>query len=337
MPSHLVFAGGGARTLVFLSSIEVLAKKNLLKDVKHYWGNSAGALLATLLSLKTPIVKLRSLFETFDFTKLRDIDLINLMSFGDHWGLDSGTAFIKNVSEVLEDVKPGASLYTLQEVPGLHITAADLTIGKPVILDSTSFPTLKIVDALRASTSIPFFYKPFKNPVDGHLLVDGAVACNFPWVLLPNDKIRADAFGFDISSSHTKKEPTSLSEYIPSVLNFRERLWSSHLLKPEGSNILRFSVPGFPVWHLGLNKEDRDELFAIGTRFTENWIRQRSGSDILRTPPSSAHHYTHSKVSPVGRKDGSSDSRGFSHPPPRQDLSQGLSLPCSPSRRRWSV
>lgn len=338
MYKHLVFSGGGPRVLTFLASVEVLAKAGKLANVRNYWGNSGGAIIATLMSMNTPLPKIRHIFESFDFTKLRDIDISHLVTFGEHWGLDSGDAFFSHVTTVLNDIRPGAADYTLQEVPALHIAATDLTIGKPVILDSKSMPTMRVIDALRASTSIPFFYKPFRCPVNNHLLVDGAVACNFPWILLPSDAERNVALGFDFfTGDDASTEPRSLSEYIPAILNFRERLWNARHVKPVGPNILRFHVPGFPAWHLALKKEDRDELFDIGQRFTEQWLTQHS---VLKKPETLLHS------APPGTPQQSSPSGHTelllgSHVPEPPSLPQ---YPClrSPSEyrppaRRWSA
>jgi len=232
MLRHLVIAGGGPRCVTFMGALDVLHKLPQFAGVKDYWGNSAGAILATLLSLKTPYAKLHSVFTTIDFTKFRDVDLNNIMRFSTHWGLDSGDAFVANLKLMLEEVKPGSSEYTMQEIPGLHIACTDLTETKALVLDSISFPTMKLVDALRASTSIPFFFCPYRNPIDGHLLVDGGVAGNFPWIHLPDDAARASAIGLDFTSVITK-EPTSLGEYIPKILQFREH--NSSRLKPSDS------------------------------------------------------------------------------------------------------
>ena len=337
MPKHLVFAGGGPRSLVFLSAIEVLTKHKMLEGVKNYWGNSSGALLAALLSINTPLPKIRTVFETFDFTKLRDIELSNIMAFGENWGLDSGTAFYKHVQEVLEDIKPGSSAYTLQEVPNLHITATDLTAGKPVVLDSKSAPTLKVIDALRASTSIPFFYVPFRNPINNHIMVDGAVGCNFPWMLLPSDKDRNEALGFDYHTNSSQNGIANMSDFIAGILHFRDRMWNSSVLKPEGPNILRFHVTGFPAWHLALKKEDRDELFSIGHKFTETWITEHSSSKTPVVPPPSAHHHTPQQSSPLDHTGLSSGSHERSHPssPPYPPPHSPFGY--QPLRRRWSV
>lgn len=365
IPKHLVFAGGGPRCLSFLGSLEKLAEKGCSLDgVKHYWGNSAGALLATFLSLKVPLPKLRMVFETLDYTRFRDIDLSNIVTFGDKWGLDSGDAFFVHMKELLETVKPGASYYTLQEVPGLHITAADLTDNKMVILDGATFPTLKVIDALRSSTSLPFFYRPFRNPVNNHMLVDGAIGQNFPWSLLPSDKDRDEALGFNFKTYDTTGEPRSLTEFIPKILHFREAAAAhqaaaskvtplsqsqsaiasgqSVTTSPSGKkqhvhspNIIVFNVRGFPAWHLGVNKEDRQELFAIGHKTTEEWLIARSASETQSSQPPCAHQDTPPSLTPCSGE--SSESHGCPRPLQRQGPPQGSPSLSGPVCRRWSV
>ena len=336
-PKHLVFAGGGPRCLSFLGALEVLHTKKVFNTVSNYWGNSAGAIVATFMSMKIPMPKLRTIFETLDFTRFRDIDLTNIVSFGETWGLDSGEAFTKHMKELLEVAKPGSSHYTLQELPGLHIAAADLTETKMVILDGTTFPTLKVVDALRASTSIPFFYRPFRNPVNGHLLVDGAIGANFPWALLPSDEDRKAAIGFNFKIYDVSKEPQSLSEFIPKILNFREscrKLDSSKII--DEPNIINFNVRGFPAWHLALKKSDRDELISIGEKTIQEWLLTlNSAEGKTQTLSDCALQHTQPSVNPSSKL--LSDSPLRQHQQRRQGESQGLPTLCSQSGRRWSV
>jgi predicted acylesterase/phospholipase RssA len=346
MVRHLVFAGGGARCLAFMAALDVLRKKQCLNKVKDFWGNSAGALVATMMALNVPSPKLKHIMTTLNFTRFRDIDLGNIVSFGDNWGLDSGEAMKNTLRELLEDIKPGASQYTMQEVPGLHITAADLTATKPVILDSTTFPTLKLVDALRASTSIPFFYIPFRNPINNHILVDGAVACNFPWILLPSDKDRAEALGFDFTIVDYSKEPESLSEFVPKILNFRESCWGSDKFKPRGPNIIRFNVRGFPAWHLAVKPEDRAELFQIGETTVNSWLTEVGADWLLtlhtasRTPqtgPVCARLQTPEQGRPLSQEGELSGSHGCSSPEQPRGSVRDLSSQRRLSSRRWSV
>ena len=335
MAKHLVFAGGGPRCLSLLGALEVLNSHKMLDNAKQFWGNSAGALMATMLSLNVPLPRIRQAFYDLDFTKFRDIDLGNIVSFGTNWGLDSGEAFTKNLKLILEDLKPGSSEYTLQEIPCLHITASDLTITKPVILDSKTFPTLKLVDALRASTSIPFFYMPFRNPINNHLLVDGAVACNFPWILLP-DSIKNEAIGFDYKITDISKEPENLSEYIPKILNFRDKCWRSTIQK-DHDNVILFNIRGFPAWHLALKKEDRDELIKIGSDTASMWVTSRSHLGKTQKPPLSSDLSTPSQAHPSGCKDGLSGNPLSLCQQQPQDSRRGLPSRSLPPARRWSL
>jgi predicted acylesterase/phospholipase RssA len=335
-PKHLVFAGGGAKCLSFLGAIEVLHKADTFKQVSHYWGTSAGAIVATFMCLKIPMPKLRSMFETLEFTRFRDIDLANIVTFGDKWGLDSGDAFIRHMKELLESAQPGASHYTMQELPGLHITTADITDTKIVVLDGTTFPTLKLVDALRASTSIPFFYRPFRNPINNHLLVDGGVGYNFPWVLLPTDEDRKSALGFNFKKVISSNEPESLSEYIPRILTFREMARKIDSGENNTSpNIIDFNITGFPSWHLNLKQSDKDELFKVGKSAAEKWINSHSDGEMRQRPHTSSHQDIQSKNCPSSTQ--LLGTHEFQHQPLPQDQTQGSpSLPPR-SYRRWSV
>ena len=360
IPKHLVFAGGGPRCLTFLGSLETLVDRGCTLDgVKHYWGNSAGALLATFLSLKVPLPKVRQIFERLDYTRFRDIDLTNIVTFSTKWGLDSGDAFFIHMKELLETAKPGASQYTLQELPGLHITAADLTDNKMVILDGMTFPTLKVIDALRSTTSLPFFYCPFRNPVNNHMLVDGAIGQNFPWSLLPSAAGREEALGFNFKTYDKTGEPQTLMEFIPKILHFREAAAAAaaHLsattspqpsvalsatTSPSGKkqhvhspNVIIFNVRGFPAWHLGVNKEDRQELFSIGRKTTEEWLITRSASETQSSQPPSAHQDTPQSLTPCSGV--LSESHEFQPPLRHQGSPQGSPSLSGPASRRWSV
>ena len=345
MLRHLVIAGGGPRCVTFVGAIDVLHRLPHFAGIRDYWGNSAGAILATLLSLKISYAKIYNAFSTIDFTKYRDVDLNNIMGFSTHWGIDSGDAFVKNLRLMLEEAKPGSSEYTLQEIPGLHITCTDLTDTKPVVLDSVSFPTLKLVDALRASASIPFFFRPFRNPINGHLLVDGGVACNFPWIYLPNEEAKATAIGLDFAAT-VNREPTSLGEYIPKILHFREQYWNITRNKPIGPNIIRFTINGFPAWHLNLNGKDRDELFQIGRSTTERWLIEggtawlstlHSGPGSSGSRPESDPRCTLQPEHQSGKTGELSGNLLSSHRLQARGSPLGLPLLCPRSSRRWSV
>jgi predicted acylesterase/phospholipase RssA len=336
MVKHLVFAGGGPRAVSFLGAIEVLHKHNMINNVKHYWGNSAGALMAACMSLNTSPKDFRRIFYDMDFTKFRDFDINNIMSFSTRWGLDSGDAFTRNIKSVLETLKPGSSKYTLQELPGLHITATDLTDTKLVVLDSKSFPSMKLVDALRASTSLPFFYVPFRNPVNNHMYVDGAISCNFPWELLSKEE-QNDAIGFDFCTTDRAREPSSLSEFIPAIMNFRKR--SSDIKDPIEihRNVIVLNIKGFPTWHLALTKEDRDELVKIGVESTSKWITSRSDLKTAQMPLPSVVQNIPAQAGLLDHKGVSSDN----HESPSHLAARGsrphLSLKPSPICRRWSL
>jgi len=49
-------------------------------------------------------------------------------------------------------------------------------------------PNYKVVDAVRASMSYPYYFQPHLCPETGHYLADGAVISNYPLFVLPKEE-----------------------------------------------------------------------------------------------------------------------------------------------------
>jgi tetratricopeptide (TPR) repeat protein/predicted acylesterase/phospholipase RssA/ankyrin repeat protein len=71
-PHNLVFQGGGTKGFAYLGAIEVLEKKEMIKDVKRIAGTSAGAITATFLSMGYEFKEIKELFQETPFTKFLD-------------------------------------------------------------------------------------------------------------------------------------------------------------------------------------------------------------------------------------------------------------------------
>jgi predicted acylesterase/phospholipase RssA len=333
LPRTLVFSGGGSRCLLFLPALIELQKRGRLIKVEECWGTSAGALLASLYVINRDAQKIHSLMFKTDLSKFRDIDITNLLSIHQTWGLDDGKQLTMTIETMLEDSKQK----TMAEVPGINIVVCDLTAKKTIVLNSKTYPELRLVDAIRASMSVPFFLRPY-TASNGHLWVDGALRYNFPWQLLPNDTERRSALGFAF-----KKEisdyPKTITQYIFSVLNFNE---PERVSSSDWSNIVWFERPDFPAWFVKFKDEDYTMITEQSIKTIEDWIKsERSIGSMnpLRNSGSllpSSGHYIPSQVSPPHCKVELSDSQK-----PFREPIQDSSPPQSPykplSYRRWSV
>jgi len=326
---RLVFAGGGARCISFFHALSVLDSA-LLTDVEEWWGTSAGALIAALLSVKGDLSMMVRLSGIIDFRQFRNMELDHIFRISQTWGLDSGDGLLQGVSDMLDQV--GAKDWTLSKVPGLHLIIADVTHSKTIICSAKTHPDLLIAHAVRASMSLPFFYMPYRY-ADGSLWVDGGIRCNFAWRLLTKEQ-QTESIGFLFGtpqSGPAGQTPVSLSQYLLRLIHFGEKV------ELEG-NLVRVHIPNFPAWFINLQDEDRLELSSAGRTagelFMKEWIAKSSCSrpDPLETlPPSPA------PTLPENRAAETSDIliHCSSLPPP--DLRRNPPSQSSRLTRRWSV
>ena len=332
-PARLVFCGGGTRCIVFVHTLIELEKGGHLRNVREYWGTSAGALIASLLAVSKSATKLRDLIRDIDYTKFRDMDVSNLLSITSTWGLDDGHSLTREIERIFETIESGASLKTLSDVPGLNIVVSDLTIRETVVCNATKYPRLRIVDALRASMSLPMFYRPYIHPETGHYWVDGAIRANFPWMLLPSDEARRESLGFAFDKT-IDTSPKTFMDYIFSMVHFDEPKKFRFLKEHWTSNILFFPPPPFPSWFVRLREEDFTMMEAAGaSMLTAN--PQVCASQTSEIPPLSVRLHIPS-FSPPGHIGEPSDT----HLPSRvltPDSSQPQSHYIPPVSRRWSL
>lgn len=329
-PKTLVFAGGGTRCLLFLPALIELQKKGMLTDVDECWGTSAGVLLAALYLLSKDAQKVYDIMFSTDFSKLRDIDITNLLTIYQSWGMDDGRNLVQMIEQIFEGL--GVSkIITLQEVPGLHAVVSDLTNNKIVVLSARSYPDMRVVDAIRATMSLPFFFRPYKH-TNGSIWVDGALRYNFPWPLVPNTKT---ALGFAFKKPDYEA-PKSIAQYIHSILTFCEPAKKTYT---NSENIIFFKRPEFPSWFIKFTEEDYTMVKEQSVKTIDEWFLLTGSVPPLKTsesPQQSADHCTPLQVSPERHTTGLSDTLIPSHEPVLG--SSPLQSPCTqPSYRRWSV
>jgi predicted acylesterase/phospholipase RssA len=332
LPKHLVFSGGGTRCLLFLPALRRLETRQQLTQVKYWWGTSAGALLASLMAITRSVEKVDTIMHQTEFARFRDVSLLNMVNFTDVWGLDDGHGMVTELERLLELAQPGASSYTLADVSGVRIPVADLNLFETVVCSAESFPTLRLVDALRASMSLPMFYVPFRCPINGHIWVDGGLRAAFPWMCL-NPKEQKRALGFAFDRPWASQGPASFMDYIMSMMHFDDPVQTQRL-KQEKANILWFPSPPFPAWYVRLQKDDYELLEQMGTTTVEEWFRNSPKTGESR--PLSEVQHTPSPTGRSGRTDGMLGIPQSSCPPLLPGSPRDQSSRTRTSFRRWS-
>lgn len=156
----LVLSGGGARGIAHIGVIEELEKQGY--NIHSIAGTSMGALIGGIYAVgklndfKEWILNLDKL----DIFKLIDFTLISN-------GFVKGDRLFNELKAFIPDIQ-------IEELELNYVAiATDLTHRKEVI-----FKEGKLLDAIRASVSIPSIFTPVKQ--DDSILVDGGVINNIP-------------------------------------------------------------------------------------------------------------------------------------------------------------
>ena len=339
MYKRLVFCGGGTRVLFFLPSLVLFEKEGLLSDVNEYWGTSAGALLATFMAITRSASATHGYLHELKYTQFRDINIDNLFAINRVWGLDNGDSMMKEIERVFELIQEGISKKTLRDYPGLNIIVGDLTAHEILILNSVTHPELRIVEAIRASMSLPILYIPYRHAPTGNHWIDGAVRANFPWSLLPTDEARKEALGFMFEKSSAEGLRT-FNDYMFSMIHFDEPKKIERYKKDWPNNIVWFPKPPYPAWYMTLNADDFQLIESVGTRVASEWLASKGDSLCLpgktETPGLCEDQNTHPPSLPRRCITELSGNRSPC-PEPSQDSSRPQSHCTLPSYRRWSV
>ena len=141
----------------------------------------------------------------------------------------------------------------------------------------TITPTVKIIDAIRASAAIPFFFVPIPDPVTGHLLVDGGIISNLGFQHLSSEECE-DSLGIAFSYPSKGEEPvehakpSSLIEFMDSLLKCMRKSTAKDFESLWAHKICRIPIQDYPAWNFQASAEDKVMLLTTGKKVMLEWL-----------------------------------------------------------------
>lgn len=175
----LCLSGGGITGFVHLGVIKYLEEKNLTKNLDTIVCTSIGAVVGTLyaLGLSADDIYEKLSGVTHDILQYSTID-----DFFNVFGMDSGEYFMAQIIDILI-AKKISPLITLSEVKNqygkqLVITGTNVSKHKTVYFSYETHGSMRVLDAMRISISIPFLFSV--ATYEGDFYVDGGITDNYP-------------------------------------------------------------------------------------------------------------------------------------------------------------
>jgi NTE family protein len=316
--ADLVLEGGGVKGIGLVGAIAAMTESADPYQFHRIAGTSAGAIVASLLAAGYTAAELKQIMTDLDFAQFEDESAVfkHFRRFGEAFGLLFQEGLYRGefmhswIAERLAskgvrtwgDLKyddPNSSLPAAQQYK-LVVVVSDVSRGKELRLPwdyqtelGVSPDSQLIADAVRASASIPFFFRPFhmtadKTVTQGHgeiLCTDGGMLSNFPIDIFDRTdgtEARWPTLGVKLSArmqiqgGDWKPDPDALDLAKSLIATMTDAHDQLHIDNPAfASRVIFVDTTGYKSTNFHLTSADKAQLYAngntAGTAFLATW------------------------------------------------------------------
>jgi predicted acylesterase/phospholipase RssA len=180
MISHLFLSGGGLKGLCYFGILRYLYIENMVADIRTIWGSSIGAFFATIIALRIPVEIVEQEFHNVveNIHELLSINKTNLSNIFCKNGMLSVAFLVQPIIKHLESTFDCNDITFIEFVKktgvNLHISARCINTAEDIWFSVENTPNISVIDALKASMSIPFMFEPIY--IDGEYYLDCIVS-----------------------------------------------------------------------------------------------------------------------------------------------------------------
>ena len=186
---YVVVAGGGSKAASYLGILKALEaqggerwKAHCCETVVGFAGSSAGSIVALCLCLSLTSTEMREVVDPILSNVSSIVPRPDISALVNDYGLDRGEAIVEMLEGIMR--KGGVAetttfdrLYQLTRKE-FCCTGFNLNTSSSVAFTRHTHAGMRVIDAVRISTSVPLLFSPVC--VDGDLYIDGALGCNIP-------------------------------------------------------------------------------------------------------------------------------------------------------------
>jgi len=214
MYRRLYLCGGGMISICNIGILQELEKKGYVPFLKEYIGISSGALQALILASGYTVAQGLEILK-MDFQQITEPD------FAPGWllnmGYDTGNRLLRFVQALLKErgLKELTTFRDLFEATrkSFRTFATDINAATLVEFSKEKTPHYPVAYAARASMSLPYYFQPFKCPINGTLYGDGGIITNFPLGYLTEEE-RQETLAINIPYAPDPNPSIELQDYL---------------------------------------------------------------------------------------------------------------------------
>lgn len=173
---NLVIGGGSYKGLIFLGVLHYLTKSKKLKKIENFYGCSIGSMIGILMLMD---VSPENIFNELNNLNLSEYINLNINDLLTNYTLvgDRFFNYWRSYFGKLEDIKMTIKEFNKKYVCKVNIFSTCVNDRKTIIFNEDEYPDVPIIEAVIASCTIPFIFKPIK--INDKYYVDGEVKCYF--------------------------------------------------------------------------------------------------------------------------------------------------------------
>ena len=170
--NDLFIGGGGFNGIMFIGALEYLHNNELL-DIKRFYGCSIGCLIGILYITGNKPKDIFNFLLDIDLKNLIKYDISNVNKDNCLLNDDLFDKLIEKIPSEIITMKDFSDTYNTE----INIHTTNITDNKYNIFNNIDTPYVNIRDAIKASMSIPFLFKPVE--INSKLHIDGCCKNRF--------------------------------------------------------------------------------------------------------------------------------------------------------------
>lgn len=284
----LILSGGSTKVSVYIGIFRALFEKKLITNsldgISHIVTCSIGMLFAIYILLDIPLHVQEEAVLNADFTKLLDMDNLDIQNLLSDNGLFKNDKVAGLVRGVLQHKynKDDLTLKELYDIKPILLTVkcVNVTKGCNEYINKNTNPDLSILTLLLMTTAIPIFFKPVKY--NDCFYVDGGLTGGYPIEIVKDNYL-----GFLMNVDDEKKEINTGISFLDYIINLTKVKVINYDNYPVKYNIRYSCNLHFSEFNVPINK--KKELIQLGYDITLRHLEKYNITNDLFRVQSKEH------------------------------------------------
>lgn len=219
---NIVINGGGPTVFNVYGALRESCKQGLWNhtDVKHYYGTSAGAILAVILALEYSWEELDDYFIKRPWQTVWQFNVLRIYEYYCNKGIYGAELFIEMLGPLLrgKDLTIDCTMQELFDITQktLHLYTIELSTFTLTELSHITVPNMKVIEAVHASAALPILVQPLKY--EDRYYTDGGIMLNYPLCKCESESVLGikNVYSGENASVHSVN---GIFEYLSYVMN----------------------------------------------------------------------------------------------------------------------